>query len=71
MFMQNFSSLACTQTDFGQIFDLFSRKTQDVFKENLEFPKSENKGMFKRHVLPYLDPSSIFGKFSDLNFFDS
>jgi hypothetical protein len=39
--MQNFSTLASTQTDLNNIFDIFSRKIQDFLKENLEFPKSE------------------------------
>jgi hypothetical protein len=37
MFMQNFSSLASTQTDLDKFLTFF----QDFIKENLEFSKSE------------------------------
>jgi hypothetical protein len=36
--MQNFSSIASTQTDLDKFLTLFSRKIQDFLEENLEFP---------------------------------
>jgi hypothetical protein len=40
MFLQNFSSLALTQTDLDQFLTIFEERIQDFLQENLEFSKS-------------------------------
>jgi hypothetical protein len=41
--MQNFSSLACAQTDLDKFLTFFQKNNQDFLKENLEFSKSEKR----------------------------
>jgi hypothetical protein len=65
MFMQNFSSLDCTQTDLDKFLTFFQEKFKIFFKENLKFSK------FKRSS-GYRFPKGIFYQIlSHLAFFES
>jgi hypothetical protein len=46
MFMQNFSSVACTQTDLDKFLTIFEKKNQDFLGRLLsEFEKNPNLSM--------------------------
>jgi hypothetical protein len=70
-FMQNFSSLACTRTDFDKFSTWWWFSSRKFW--NFQIWKRFWIEIPKRHLLTNFEPSSIFWKFSKLfsNFFDS
>jgi hypothetical protein len=62
MFMQNFSSLACSQMDLDTYLTFFQDKFKIFLNKILTFPNLKKFciEITKRHLLPNFEPFSIF-----------